>query len=89
MSTPKHRKIIDEIYEVMIIRHYSIHTERSYYDWVKRFIQFHKMKYREDLKDGEVKIERFFTHLAVNENVSPSTQNQAMNALVFLYINKY
>jgi hypothetical protein len=43
------------------------------------------MKSRNDLSDGEKKIEMFLTHLAVNKNVSPSIQNQAMNALVFLY----
>lgn len=43
------------------------------------------MKSRDDLNDGELKIERFLTDLAVNKHVSPSTQNQAMNALVFLY----
>jgi integron integrase len=43
------------------------------------------MQSREDLKGGEKKIEAFLTHLAVEGNVSPSTQNQAMNALVFLY----
>ncbi len=85
MSTAKDRKIIDEVREVMRLHHYSIHTERSYCEWVKRFILFHKMKSREDLADGEKKIEAFLTHLAVNLNVAPSTQNQAMIALVFLY----
>jgi len=79
------RKITEEIHEVMRLHHYSIHTERSYCDWIKRFIKFHEMKSRDDLKDGELKIEEFLTHLAVNNNVSPSTQNQAMNALVFMY----
>jgi integron integrase len=81
----KDRKIMDEVRDLMRLHHYSIHTERSYCDWIKRFIQFHKMKSRDDLKDGEFKIEQFLTHLAVDGNVSPSTQNQAMNALVFLY----
>jgi len=76
---------MDEVREVMRLHHYSIHTERSYCDWIKRFIRFHKMKSRDDLKDGELKIEQFLTHLAVDGHVSPSTQNQAMNALVFLY----
>jgi len=70
---------------VMRLQHYSIHTERSYCDWIKRFIFFHHMKSRDDLKDGELKIEQFLTHLAVHEHVAPSTQNPAMNALVFLY----
>ncbi len=65
--------------------HYSIHTERSYCDWIKRYVAFHKMKSRSDLANGEDKIESFLTHLAVERNVAPSTQNQAMNALVFLY----
>ena len=76
---------MDEVRNIMRLHHYSIHTERSYCDWIKRFIQFHQMKSREDLKDGELKIEQFLTDLAVNKHVSPSTQNQAMNALVFLY----
>ena len=76
---------MDEVSHVMRLHHYSIHTERSYCDWIKRFIQFHQMKSRDDLNDGELKIEQFLTDLAVNKHVSPSTQNQAMNALVFLY----
>jgi integron integrase len=85
MSNKKEGKIMDEVSNVMRLHHYSIHTERSYCDWIKRFIQFHQMKSRDDLKDGELKIEQFLTDLAVNNHVSPSTQNQAMNALVFLY----
>lgn len=76
---------MDEVHDVMRLHHYSIHTERSYCDWIKRFILFHKMTGREDLKNGEIKIEEFLTHLAVNKDISASTQNQAMNALVFLY----
>jgi integron integrase len=69
----------------MRLHHYSIHTERSYTDWIKRYIHFHRMRSREDLANGESKIETFLTDLAVNGKVAPSTQNQAMNALVFLY----
>lgn len=69
----------------MRLHHYSIHTERTYIAWIKRFVQYHNMQSREDLQHGEEKVEQFLTHLAVNRNVSPSTQNQAMNALVFLY----
>lgn len=69
----------------MRLRHYSIHTERSYCDWIRRFVFYHHMKSRDDLADGEQKIEAFLTHLAVDENVAAATQNQAMNALVFLY----
>lgn len=71
--------------EVLGLHHYSIHTERPYCAWIRQYVKYHTMTRREDLRDGERKIEAFLTHLAVEGNVSPSTQNQAMNALVFLY----
>lgn len=85
MSTPKNRKLLDEVRDVMRLHHYSIHTERTYCDWIKRYIMYHRMTNRQDLIDDEAKIEAFLTHLAVDKAVAPSTQNQAMNALVFLY----
>jgi integron integrase len=78
-------RLLDQVRDVMRLHHYSIHTERSYTDWIKRYIHFHRMRSREDLANGESKIETFLTDLAVNGKVAPSTQNQAMNALVFLY----
>jgi integron integrase len=84
MSTTD-RKLLDEVRDVMRLRHYSIHTERSYCEWIRKFVHFHNMKSRDDLADGEKKIEAFLTHLAVHGNVASATQNQAMNALVFLY----
>jgi integron integrase len=78
-------RLLDQVRNVMRLHHYSIHTERSYTDWIKRYIHFHHMRRREDLANGESKIETFLTDLAVNGKVAPSTQNQAMNALVFLY----
>lgn len=85
MSAQNNRKLLDEVRDFMRLHHYSIHTERSYCDWIKKFVQFHQMKSRENLSNGEKKIEAFLTDLAVQGNVSASTQNQAMNALVFLY----
>ncbi|MFZ5572826.1 MAG: integron integrase [Thermodesulfobacteriota bacterium] len=85
MSTTKDRKLLDEVRDVMRLRHYSIHTERTYCEWIRRFVLFHNMKSRDDLAGGEKKIEAFLTHLAVHGHVAPATQNQAMNALVFLY----
>jgi integron integrase len=61
-----------------------MHTERSYVDWIVRFVRFHGMRSREDLFPAEPKIEAFLTDLAVHGNVAPATQNQAMNALIFL-----
>ena len=87
LDKPKNKKeILEEVREVLRLKHYSIHTERAYSDWIKRFIRFHGMKDREELfSRGEKKIEAFLSHLALEGNVASSTQNQAMNALVFLY----
>ena len=78
-------RLLDEVRQVLRLHHYSIHTERSYADWIVRFVHFHHMRCREDLLPPEPKIEAFLTHLAVNKNVAPATQNLAMNALIFLY----
>src|SRR6266516_4071730 len=78
-------KLLDEVRKVLRLHHYSIHTERSYVEWIVRFVRFHGMRSRENLFPAEPKIEAFLTDLAVHRNVAPATQNQAMNALVFLY----
>ncbi|MBW1777588.1 MAG: integron integrase [Deltaproteobacteria bacterium] len=85
MSTQKHPKLLDQVRTYMRLHHYSISTERTYCEWIKRYVRFHHMQTRHDLSSGEKKIESFLTHLAVDQRVSPTTQNQAMNALVFLY----
>ena len=85
-AKPKKKKILEEVREVMRRKHYSIHTERTYCGWITRFILFHGMKKREELFiESEQKIEMFLTQLALEGKVAPATQNQAMNALVFLY----
>ncbi|MGD0536306.1 MAG: site-specific integrase [Verrucomicrobiota bacterium] len=68
--------------QVMRLHHDSLHTERAYVDWIKRYVHFHRMQRREDLGGGEAKIEAFLTDLAVNGQVAPATKNQALNALV-------
>jgi integron integrase len=85
-STKKqHPTLLDEVRQVLRVHHYSIHTERSYVDWIVRFVRFHGMRSRQDLFPAEPKIESFLTDLAVHGHVAAATQNQAMNALVFLY----
>ena len=69
----------------MRLRHYSIRTEQRYCDWVRRFIKFHGMRSRQELLLGRGKVEEFLSDLAVRGKVSASTQNQAFNALLFLY----
>ena len=78
-------KILEEARDVMRRRHYSIRTEKTYCNWIKRYIKHFNMQCRADLDEGERKVEEFLTHLARELNVAPSTQNQALNALVFLY----
>jgi site-specific recombinase XerD len=78
-------KLLDEVRNVLRLHHYSIHTERSYVEWIVRFVRFHGMRSRKDLFPAEPKIEAFLTDLAVYGNVAPATHNQAMNALIFLY----
>ena len=68
--------MLEQVRGVMRLRHYSIHTERSDMDWIKRYVQFHRMQSRADLADEEGKIEAFLTELAVKGNVSAATQNQ-------------
>jgi hypothetical protein len=78
-------KLLQEIRTVLRLHHYSIHTERAYVEWAVRSMRFHRMRSRADLFPAEPKIEAFLTDLAVHGNVAAATQNQAMNALVFLY----
>jgi integron integrase len=78
-------KLLDEVRRVLRLHHYSIHTERSYVEWIVRFVRFHGMRSRDHLFPAEPKIEAFLTDLAVHGHVAAATQNQAMNALVFLY----
>ena len=74
---------LESVRNVIRVRHYSIRTEKTYIDWIKRYIWFNNNAHPKDLGNSDVT--RFLTHLAVNRDVSPSTQNQALNALNFLY----
>ena len=78
-------KLLDQMRSVLRVQRYALRTERAYCDWVRRFVKFHQMRCREDLAEGTRKVEAFLTHLAVEGQVAPSTQNQALNALLFLY----
>ena len=63
--------------------HYSLRTETAYLDWVRRFILFHHKRHPQDM--GAAEVEAFLTHLAVERQVSASTQNQAKAAILYLY----
>lgn len=75
--------ILDQLADTLRTRHYSYRTEQAYRYWVKRFIFYHGSRDPRGL--NETHLQAYLTHLAVKEKVSPSTQNQALNALVFLY----
>jgi len=74
-------KLLDQIREVMRLKHYSIRTERTYADWVRRYVHFHQMQTREEMLPAEPKIEAFLSDLAVKGSVAVSTQNQAFGAV--------
>ncbi|SED88032.1 integron integrase [Pseudomonas anguilliseptica] len=76
-------KLLVQVRQQIRLRNYSIRTEAVYAEWVKRYIRFHR--YRHPAEMGAAEIEAFLTHLAVARNVSGSTQNQALAALLFLY----
>ena len=63
--------------------HYALNTERSYWNWIRRYLLFHHMRHPKDMGAGEVMM--FLSHLATHERVAGSTQKQALSALVFLY----
>ncbi len=77
-------QIPDEVRDVMRLHHYSIHTERTYTEWIKQFIGFHKMRSRDDLADGEQKIEAFLTHLAVNRKVIRNNHSTLLFCICFI-----
>jgi len=80
---PKEKKLLDRMRDVLRRKHYSLRTEEAYVGWAYRYIKFHRMRHPKDM--GGAEIEMFLTDLAVAGKVSPSTQNQAFNALLFLY----
>ncbi len=76
-------KLLDQVRNVLRVRHYSYRTEQSYVHWVKRYVLFHNKRHPREM--GVAEVEAFLTSLAVVRHVSASTQNQALSALLFLY----
>jgi len=79
----KRSKFLDHVREVIRTNHFSYSTEKTYISWIYRFIIFHNKRHPVEM--GGTEIADFLTNLAVERKVSASTQNQALNALVFLY----
>jgi len=80
---PKSAKLMDQVREVLRYHHYAIRTEEAYVKWILRFIRFHGTRHPKEM--GKREIEAFLSHLAINRQAAASTQNQAMNAILFLY----
>src|SRR5213083_1182041 len=76
-------KLLTRLRSAVRARHYSARTEESYVGWVKRFVRFHDKRHPATL--GETEVQEFVVYLAERAQVSASTQNQAVAALLFLY----
>ena len=76
-------KLMDQVHEAMRARHYSRRTEEAYVQWIKRFIFFHDKRHPASM--GGEEVNGFLSWLATDQHVSASTQNQALDALLFLY----
>lgn len=77
------KKLLDIVRDKIRFKHYSISTEKTYIYWIKHYIFFHNKQHPVNLEKKE--IEEFLTFLATTKKVSPTTQNQAFSALLFLY----
>jgi hypothetical protein len=82
-SPPGGPRLLDRVPAAIRVRHYSPRTEDAYVHWIKRYIFFYNVRHPADM--GRDEISGFLSHLAVDERLSASTQNQAFNALLFLY----
>src|SRR5712692_1194600 len=76
-------KLLDQVREVIRMKHYSIRTEQAYIEWIKRYIFFHDKRHPDQM--GEHEIRTFISDLASKKSVSASTQTVALSALLFLY----
>lgn len=77
------KKLLEQVREKIRFKQYSIRTEQSYVNWIRQYILFHEKRHPVDM--GKAEIESFLTYLAVERDIAASTQNQAFNALLFLY----
>jgi integron integrase len=83
MKPAPDQKLLDRTRAILRRKHYAYNTEQRYLAWIRRFILFHRK--RHPIHMGRPEIETFLTHLAVKEKVAAATQNQALNAILFLY----
>src|SRR5580658_1656320 len=80
---PEGRGLFEVVREKIRTRHLALRTEQAYLQWVRRYVNFHGRRHPRDM--GAPEVEAFLTHLAVDAKVGAATQNQALQALLFLY----
>ena len=83
MSNTQPPKLADQLRAAIRLRGYSYRTEQAYVQWYIRFVRFHKLRHPREM--GQPEVEAFLTYLVTDLEVSASTQNQALSALLFLY----
>ena len=83
LNPVKAPKLLDQVRDKIRLKHYSIRTEQTYVDWIKRFVLFNNKRHPAEM--GGAEVEAFLTYLAVEGKVAASTQNQAKAAVLFLY----
>lgn len=76
-------KLLDQMKDTLQRKHYAYRTEKTYLDWARCYIIFHKKRHPKDM--GIPEIESYLTYLAVERKISASTQNQALAGIIFLY----
>ncbi|MBT3313064.1 MAG: integron integrase [Anaerolineae bacterium] len=83
MTQKKSKKLLEQLSDVLRRKQYSYRTEKTYLSWNKQYILYHDKKHPKDMREKEVLA--FLSYLAQERKVSPSTQNQALSAVLFLY----
>ncbi|MDP1714910.1 MAG: phage integrase N-terminal SAM-like domain-containing protein [Anaerolineales bacterium] len=76
-------ELVERVSDAIRIKHYSSRTEKTYIDWIRRYILFHNKRHPKDM--GAEEIQAFIAHLANQKQLAASTQNQALSAVIFLY----
>ena len=82
-EAPREPRLLDRVRSEIRVRHYSLRTEETYVNWIRRFILFHQKRHPSAM--GAPEIASFVSDLAVKHNVAVATQNQALSAILFLY----
>ena len=82
-STAEGPRLLDQVRELIRIRHYSLRTEQAYVQWIRRFVLFHGKRHPRDM--GSDELTALLSYLASQRNVAAATQNQALSAILFLY----